>query len=407
MSFAVQSSNMRTKQVASLLWIVVCLGSAPCFSQSDATQQELDVHSQKAAAYLKDNKPELAIPEFRAIVALNPRNADANANLGVLLYFQGNYAEAIAPLRAALTLKPNLWKIQSLLGRAEKRTGDFSGAQTDLEKAFPKIEEKKLRIETGMELLEIYSSTGHLEKAAATIDTLRELDPTNIDVLYASYRIHSDMAGESMLSLSMLGPKSARMHQAMAHEMARQGNREGAIRNYREALKLDPQLPGLHFELAEMLNDPDLPKGPEEAESEYRAALAVNQFDEKPECRLGEMAAARGDQQEAYEHYSRALQLQPNDAEAALGLAKALIAMKQLDKAEPLLKRALQLDPTSAVAHFRLGTIYRESGRTADAKRELQEYQKYKKMKEKLNELYREMRIMPAREAKDEPDAQM
>jgi tetratricopeptide (TPR) repeat protein len=409
---------MRTKQLALLLGTIVCLASAPCFSQSSArqqdiearkqkAQQDLEVHRQKAAAYLRENKPELAIPEFRAIVALDPRNVDANANLGVLLYFQGNYAEAIAPFRAAVKLKPNLWKIEALLGIAEKRTADFSGAVSDLEKAFPKLEEQIFRTQVGMELLEIYSGTGHLDKAAATIDTLRELDPTNLDVQYASYRIHSDLASESLLTLLVLGPKSARAHQVMAHELARQGNTEAAIRNYREAIKLDPQLPGLHFEMAEMLNDPVAPNALAEAESEYKAELALNPLDEKSECKLGDIAAGRNEQQQAYEHYSRALQLQPNDAEAALGLAKVLMAMKQPDKAEPLLQRALQLDPTSAVAHYRLSTIYRQTGRTADAKRELQEYQKYKDMKDKLRDIYREMRIEPAGKAKDEPDARM
>ena len=208
-----------------------------------------------------------------------------------------------------------------------------------------------------------------------------------------------------MLSLSLVAPKSARMHQVMAHEMAKHGDDEGAIRNYREALKLDPNLPGLHFELAEMLNASSSAAEQEEAEGEYKAALAVNPFDEKAEFRLGDIASRRGDAQDAYAHYSRAVQLQPNDAEANIGLAKTLMLMDQPDKAEPLLEHALQLDPTSAAAHFRLSTLYRQAGRTADAKRELEEYQKYKDMKEKLLELYREMRLKPAKQESDETDA--
>ena len=399
---------MRIKEAIRLPGTILLffLGSLYGLSQSPAGRQpQIESHGHQAQEFLKQNRPDLAIPEFRAILALDPNNVDAHGNLGVLLFFQGAYAEAIPQLRAALRLRPTLWKIQALLGMAEKHTGSSKTALADLEKAFPKLQEEKIQIDAGMQLIEIYSGSGDLDKAAATISLLRGLYPTNEEVLYASYRIHSDLAGESMLSLSLVAPKSARMHQVMAHEMAKQGDDEGAIRNYREALKLDPNLPGLHFELAEMLNASSSTAEQPEAESEYKAALAVNQFDEKAEFRLGDIASRRGDAQGAYAHYSRAVQLQPNGAEAGIGLAKTLMQMNQPDKAQLLLEHALQLDPTSAAAHFRLSTIYRQAGRPEDAQRELAEYQKYKEMKERLLDLYREMRLKPAKQESDERDA--
>jgi tetratricopeptide (TPR) repeat protein len=398
---------MSSRAAISLYGVFVSFFSLQCLSQSPAThQQQIESHKRQAALYLKENKPDLAIPEFRAIVALDPKNVDARGNLGVLLFFQGNYADAIPQLHAALKLQPTLWKIEALLGMGEKRTADVKAALADLEKAFPKLEEKKLRIETGMELIEIYSGSGDLDKAAATVSILRGLDPTNVELLYTSYRIHTDLAGESMLSLSLVAPNSARMHQVMAHELAKQGNSAAAIAQYREALKIDPNLPGLHYELAEMLNGSSIVKEQDEAEGEYKAALSVNQFDEKSECRLGDIAFRKGNLPQAEEYYSRAIQLQPNDAEASLGLGKTLLAMNQPQQAESPLVRAVQLEPTSAVAHFRLSTLYRLTGRSADAKRELEEYQKYKTMKEKLAVIYREMREEPVKAERDEPEAQ-
>jgi len=400
------TSDMRKIKIGFSFFSLLLATATSCISQTaPSPQQQIQEHTRKAQEYLRENRPDLAVPEFKAIVALEPNNADARGNLGVLLFFQGAYADAIPQLRAALKMQPSLWKIQALLGIAEKRTGDVHAATVDLEKAFPKLKEQKIRIDTGMELIDIYSKSGEMDKAAATVSVLRELEPTNVEIIYTAYRLYSDLADESRLSLIIVAPNSARTHQMMAHELARQGNSAEAIANYREALKLQPNLPGLHFELAEMLNSSSAPDAPQQAELEYKAALAINPADEKSECRLGDLAAAKGDTAASREHYERALKLQPNDPEANIGLAKALMAMNQPEKALPLLENAVKLDPTSAVAHFRLSTIYRQMGRAEDAKREIAEYQKYKDMKEKLRDVYRQMRLEPDKKVHEDEDA--
>ncbi|HWO34811.1 MAG TPA: tetratricopeptide repeat protein [Candidatus Acidoferrum sp.] len=383
---------MRTKQVFALFWVVLCLGLLACFSQSSPNrQQQIESHARKAAEFLKENKPELAAPEFKAIVALDPTNVDARGNLGVLLFFQGAYADAIPQLRGALKLQPTLSKIRALLGIAEKRTGDIEAARSDLEKAFPNVQDEKIRTETGMELIEIESRAGDLDRAAAVVGELRKLEPTNEALLYTAYRIHSDLAAESLLSLSVVNPNSARMQQALAHELAKRGSTAEAIEHYRAALKIDPTLPGLHFELADMLRTLSTAESQEEAEKEYQAALAANPLDEQSECRLGDMALRSSDFKQAFDRFTQAVKLQPDDPEASIGLAKVLMSMNQPQKAEPLLQHALQLDPTIAVAHFRLGTVYRQTGRAAEAKHEMEEYQKYRQMKEKLRQFYHDL----------------
>jgi len=402
---AYNEGAMRIRQPGAWPEIALLLVVFPCFSQSTPTrQQQMELHARQAQEDLKEKRLDLAAQELAALLALDPQNVDARGDLGVLLFFQGKYAEAIPQLRAALKLRPGLWKIQALLGIAEKRTGDLKEARGDLEQAFPQVQEEKIRIETGMELIDLYSQTGDLDKAAATIGVLRGLEPTNPNILYTSYRVYSDLADESTLSLMVVAPKSALMHELMARELAKHGHTAEAIENYRVALKIDPQLPGAHYELAEKLNASADAQA--EAESEYKKALALNPFDEGSECRLGDIAAQKNNLQEAYERYTRAVQLRPDDAEADLGLAKVLMSMGQMEKARQSLDRAVQLDPTNPVAHFRLATLYRRIGSTADAQRELEQFQKYRDMKEKLRDLYHTMRLEPAKEEPDEIDQQ-
>jgi cytochrome c-type biogenesis protein CcmH/NrfG len=225
----------------------------------------------------------------------------------------------------------------------------------------------------------------------------------HMDILYTSFRIYSDLAGESMLTMAMVAPKSARMHQMMAQQLAREGS-TAAIAHYREAVRLDPHVPGLHFELAEALNLSTDPSDQQQVEKEYQAALAENPFDGKAETRLGDPALRSSDLDAALKHYKRALELQPNDAEACLGIGRTLIQMHRPAEAESYLKRSVELEPFTAAAHYRLSLVYRAAGRTAEAEKELAEFQHLKEMKERLKNVYQEMRLRPPKEEKTDPE---
>jgi len=242
--------------------------------------------------------------------------------------------------------------------------------------------------------------------AMQVIARLRKADPDNAEVLYAAYRTYSDLAGESMLALSLAVPDSPQMHQLLAHEDIRQGNTNDAIAQYRKAIATDPHLPGVHFELAELLHTSTDETEKKEAEKEYHAALLENPQNEKSILRLAEIDGRKGNVEKSYEEYTKAVELQPADADAKLGLAKTLTDMNQADKALPLLEDAIKLEPTNATAHYRLATLYRRMGRVDDAKREVELYQKFKDMKEKLRALYKELQVQPAEIRAAEQDEQ-
>jgi tetratricopeptide (TPR) repeat protein len=241
----------------------------------------------------------------------------------------------------------------------------------------------------------LYSQSGDLEQASTLLTQLRKAAPDNPEILYAAYRTYSDLAGESMLALSLTAPDSAQMHQLMAHEDLRQGNTNAAAEQFRKAIAINPHLPGVHFEFAELLNSSQNDALKKEAEQEYRAALAENPLDEKALLRSAEIDAQKGNVEKSADAFRRAVQLQPGDAIAKLDLAKALLDMNQPDVALPLLEQAVKLEPTNEMAHYRLGTLYRNKGRVEDSKKELELYKKYKDMKENLRTLYKELQVQP------------
>jgi tetratricopeptide (TPR) repeat protein len=338
-------------------------------------------------------KPDLAANEFAAILTLDPENLDAQANLGVLLYFQKDYAGAEPHLRSAVDLQPELTKIRTLLGMCERHLGKTDAARTELETVVSQLKETNLRVEAGLELIELYTSTDDLAKAAGVVAKLRDAAPADPRILYAAYRIYTDLAAESLLAMSIVVPKSGQMHQAMAHELGRAGDISGAIVDYRKALAADPNLPGIHFELAEALHSSPDVKLKGEAEQEYRLAVGANPLDEKALSRLGDIVADKGNLDEAEKYYKQALAIVPGDVDAQVGLAFVDAQRNDPKAALSLLEAAVAADPSNIMAHYRLSSVYRALHRPEDAKREVAEYQKYKDLKAKLSVVYKDMKI--------------
>src|SRR5882724_8338180 len=80
------TDDMRTRELVFFLCAVsFFFASIPGFSQSQSSpgqQQQVESHQKQARAYLNVNRIDLAATEFRAIVALEPNNTDAQGNLG-------------------------------------------------------------------------------------------------------------------------------------------------------------------------------------------------------------------------------------------------------------------------------------------------------------------------------------
>ena len=370
------------------LALAIALLSASLHAQT-TPPTDLATHQRLAQQYLADRQPAKAIPELQAVLALDPTNLDARANLGVLLFFSGSYDQAVPLLRTVVAARPELWKLQSLLGIAERKTGNDPQGRLDLEAAFPHIDEPKLKNQVGLELIESYTATADLDRASDLIAQLLAAQPTDPALLYTAYRIHADMMAQDLLGLSLSAPDSAQLQQAIAHELQRTHDLYGTIKYLRQALALNPNLPGIHFELAEALHASDDAHLRAEAVEQYKLAVLTNPTDPKAATRLADIEVETGDLDAAEKNYQQALKLQPNAPDAEIGLANVYTERNNPTAAAPLLEQVLAADPSNYLAHFRLSAVYRKLHRPADVKRELDAYTKYKGMHEKLSAIYK------------------
>ncbi len=369
--------------------------------------EEIHNHLRKAGEYLKANDPVSAVKEFEAVLALDPKNAEAYANLGVIEYFQRDYQKASQHLRKALAIDPSLPKTQALLGICQKRLGDPS-ARTLLEKSFAKLKDKALRIQVGMELATLYDQQGDPGGTAAVMRTLVDLDPDNVDVLFMAQRVYSELASDTLNKLALLAPGSARMQQVIAQHLVNGGDLKGAIDHYRKALEIDPRLSGVHFELAEAIFESASgdAAAQSDAEKELQTAIQLEGDSVKVQSELARIALAQSDVQKAYEHYTRAFAMDSADSSAQLGMGHVLMTMNKPQDAKKYLEMAVKSDPLNEAAHYRLAMAYRRLQMTDEAQKEIHLFEEIKKTKDQVAELYHQMNVRPQRPTDEIPDTE-
>jgi tetratricopeptide (TPR) repeat protein len=366
---------------------------------------EIHDHLRKAAEYLQAKDPNSAVKEFGAVLALDPKNAEAYANLGVIAFFQRDYQKASQYFRKALAIDPSLAKPQALLGISLERLGDPS-APALLEKSFQKLKDKQLRLQVGIELAALYDQQGDPGATACVMRSLVDLDPDNVDVLFMAQRVYSELADDTLNKLAVLAPGSARMQQVIAERLVNGGDLQGAIEHYRKALQIDTRLPGVHFELGEaILQSSPVDAGTqEEAQKEFEASIGVDGDTAKTECEFGRMALSQSHLDQAFEHYQRAYQLNPNEVQAQMGLAKLLMMQEKPQEAIKYLRMAVRSDPLNGTAHYQLSTAYRRLQMMDMADKEVLLFQEIKKTKDQVEVLYRQMNKKPQVDDVAEPD---
>ena len=354
--------------------------------------ESVEARFQSAQQALSEHRYAAAAKAFEALLAADPELSGAHANLGVARYLQGQYEQAAAAFQSALDLSPSMPNVELYMGLSQARAGRTEEAFPALAKGFWNASDDDWRLQAGMILAELHAARREDDKVLDVVRALKKAFPRNPDVLYAAYRLHSDMGALALADLVREAPGSVRLHQVTAELLVSEGDYPRAVRQYREALKVAPRQLGLHRALAvAIMNSSPDEDGIREAEQALERELALNPSDAESLYQLGEIAWRRGDEESAAGYYEKAVESQPAFVEGLVGLAKALIARGDFSRAAERLESAVGIDPDHEVARYRLAQAYRQLGRNEEAAKELEEFRRIRSASEALSAIYRQV----------------
>ncbi len=172
---------------------------------------------------------------------------------------------------------------------------------------------------------------------------------------------NSQLAQAEALAKNLMAahPNVFILHHVLSLSLDGQGKYAEAVTSYRNALKLQDNMPDLWFNCAIALTHLNRL---DKAVSAYQQALQIQPEFFEAYGNLGTIFQRQGRLDEAIKSYQAGLKINPQDARGYFNLGTALRDKGELQAAVDAYQKAIQLFPTYTDAHNNLGETLRDQG---------------------------------------------
>jgi tetratricopeptide (TPR) repeat protein len=193
-----------------------------------------------ANAYAKQGRVDEAIKTALQAIAVQPDYGVAHYNLGNLYVRQGNFDLAKQHFEAALRLLPNYAEAHSNYGQLLAERGDIAAGIEHFKKAVvlnPTLSRAQLNLGVAL------AKQGNTEAAIGPLKAAARLNPESpqasfyLGSIYAAQNRYAE-AEESFNQALRIDGSFVPAHQSLAELFELRGNKEAALRHYRETARL-------------------------------------------------------------------------------------------------------------------------------------------------------------------------
>ncbi|WP_263358525.1 tetratricopeptide repeat protein [Acidicapsa ligni] len=359
-------------------WIcagLLLFGASWCRAQQLAGVQSAGAHAanrdaQLALALEREGKLSEAVVAWKKVVAAEPHNASAFAQLGLLEARRERYTEAVTYYRKARALQPGLPNLGLNLGLALFKSENFHDAaevfEGELKKQPNGESTQRLTILAGMSeyAQRNYAvAAGYLKDASA-----RDAQNLSLRLTLAHCYLWTKQFDATLAvykEILALDPNSAEADMLAGEAMDGMHETDGAVQQFRAAVKANPKEPNVHFGLGYLLwtqkNFPD-------AIAEFNAELVNDPQSSASMIYLGDTYVRLNQFDEAKRVLEKAATLPGSDPLLHLDLGIVYTETGDKDAAAKELSQAVVMEPDNVTAHFRLAKLYQSMGKKEEAK---------------------------------------
>jgi tetratricopeptide (TPR) repeat protein len=341
-------------------------------------QEDAETYADAGRKALAAGQYPEARDNFEKLAKLAPGVAEVHATLAAIYFKQREYDLAVRQVRMAQKLKPDLPRLDSLLGLSLSEMNRFEEALSSLEKGFKQTSDTDVRRMCGLQLLRAYSGLDRDADAVETALALNKLYPDDPEVLYHTGRIYGNFAYVVMTKLHDKAPNSIWMLQAQGEANEAQKDYDAAIIAYNHVLQLDPHRPGIHVRLGRVYlaryRTSQKPEDRDGARREFQAELEIDPANGNAAYELAQMAAQDNNLEEARKQFEAVVARFPDFEQALVGLGGVYLQSQAGAQAVGPLQRATRLDAHDEVAWYRLAQAERAAGHQDEAQKAMQTF---------------------------------
>jgi tetratricopeptide (TPR) repeat protein len=297
-------------------------------------------------------------------------------------------AEAGRALGLCLWVWPYSVPVHLLAARRDRLTGDFAGAEAQLQQCIRL--HKGASEEVQIEFLLMRVQTGEVDNVAEELfQRVENKSPESSLILETIARAYMDKFryGPALGCLNRwveVKPEEAKAYYWRGWVFEHLEEADLAIKDYQRALELSPDLATARFRLAEIMLD----------KSDPPAALAyleplMKQSPERPDVMafVGRCRYMQGETDEARRLMETAVKKRPDDGPLLVVLAKLELSEDKPIEAERWSRQALKADATNAEAEGTLEKSLRVQGRSKEADAALEQHEKDMALLRKVNRM--------------------